>query len=694
MNLKSRREFLKLTTQTSISMAGLSLLPNSILNALASPVPKRTGTIQDVEHIVIFMQENRSFDHYFGTLRGVRGFGDPRAISLSSGRSVWNQPNTDHQSHILPFAFNSKETSSQWIENLDHSWKESQKIWAQHDCWIEKKSPLTMGYFSRSDIPFYYALADAFTIGDAYYSSIFGPTDPNRLFLFTGTSGLTVNAVGDHVVHNRDDGNETANMELDKVPYDSYTWTTYAERLQAAGISWKVYQEYDNYGDNALAYFKNFRNLDKNSELYHRARAWVRGSNSENASISNAQYLVDAFGADIANGTLPQVSWIVAPTKFCEHPIWPPGYGESLTSRLLETLASHKETWERTAFIINYDENDGFFDHMPPYTLPVSPNLGKSTISKKGEIYNDEPLGLGIRVPLLVISPWTKGGWVCSEVFDHTSIIRFLEKRFKVFEPNISPWRRAICGDLTSMFNFKTPDVTWPKNIPNTNNVIEKTDAMKQLQVPIIPEKQQLPKQEKGVRPARALPYNLLVNTKIDFKKKNVNIIFSNIGKNTAGFFVYNMLKKSSPKNYTLGAANTIIDSWNENDCSNGIYDLNIHGPNGFFRKFKGSLNLQNDKEFPIPEVYLNYMNNELFFIFKNLGNKTCTFYITDNSYGNKGITIKVPPKSSIKKNIDLTLSYNWYDITITINHENYFYRQFAGHLEDGLPSISDPAIS
>lgn len=694
MNLKSRREFLKLTTQTSVSMAGLSLLPNSILNALASPVPKRTGTIKDVEHIVIFMQENRSFDHYFGTLRGVRGFGDPRAITLPTGRPVWYQPNADQQTHTLPFAFNSKETNSQWLDNLDHSWKESQKIWQQHDCWIEKKSPYTMGYFSRTDIPFYYALADAFTIGDAYYSSIFGPTDPNRLFLFTGTSGLSVNAEGEHVVHNKDDGNETANMDLDKVPYASYTWTTYAERLQAAGISWKVYQEYDNYGDNALAYFKNFRNLDKNSELYNKVRTWVKGSNSENASNSNAQYLVDAFAADIANGTLPQVSWIVAPTRFCEHPIWPPGYGESLTSRLLEVLANHKETWERTAFIINYDENDGFFDHMPPYTLPINSRSGISTITNKGEIYNGEPLGLGIRVPLLIISPWTKGGWVCSEVFDHTSIIRFLEKRFDVFEPNISPWRRALCGDLTSMFNFKTPDISWPKNIPNTNNLIEKIDEMKKLNSPSIPKKQQLPIQEKGVRPARSLPYKLLVNAKIDYKKMNINIIFSNLGKNSAGFFVYNMLKKCSPKNYTLGVAKSIIDTWDEKDFSNSIYEFNIHGPNGFFRKFKGLIKQVEEKDFSVPEVYLNYLGNELLFILRNTGNKACTFYIIDNSYGNNPIIIKVPAQNIIKKRIDLSFSYNWYDFSVTVSNDNYFLRQFSGHIENGLPSISDPAMS
>lgn len=460
MVLESRRKFLQFSAQSSAAIAGISLLPKSIQDALAMPVPKGKGSIQDVKHVVIFMQENRSFDHYFGTLKGVRGFADPRAVTLPTGKSVWYQPNSKDL-YTLPFHFNSEQTNSQWIEELDHSWKGSQKTWEHHDCWIEQKGPFTMGYFTRSDIPFYYSLADAFTIGDAYHSSLFGPTDPNRMFLFTGTSGLSVGAIGDHTVHNKDDGNETADMALDLPNYAEYTWKTYAERLQEAGVSWKVYQEYDNYGDNALAYFKNFRNLNKNSLLYKQGRAWVKGSNALNAkSSSDGQFLVDAFAADIRNHTLPQVSWIVAPTKFCEHPSWPPGYGESLTSRLISELAKDKETWSSTAFIINYDENDGFFDHVPPHNPPINQNSGISTVDTIGESFNGEPLGLGIRVPLIIVSPWTKGGWVCSEVFDHTSVIRFLEKRFNVYEPNISPWRRALCGDLTSMFNFKTPNAT------------------------------------------------------------------------------------------------------------------------------------------------------------------------------------------------------------------------------------------
>ncbi len=693
MTLKSRRKFLELTAQSSFAVAGFSLFSKNLQEALAMPVPKGQGNIHDVKHIVIFMQENRSFDHYFGTLKGVRGFNDPRAIKLPTGKSVWYQP-MPHSQYGLPFHLNSKETSSQWLDNLDHSWKGSQKTWEFYDCWIEQKSSLTMGYFNRTDIPFYYSLADAFTIGDAYHASLFGPTDPNRMFLFTGTSGLTVGAFGEHVVHNKDDGNETADMNLDLATYASYSWKTYAERLQEAGISWKVYQEYDNYGDNALAYFNNFRNLSKDSPLYKQGRQWVEGSHSGNAKTSQAQFLVDAFAKDIRNHTLPAVSWIVAPTQFCEHPSWPPSYGESLTARLLDELAKDKEIWSSTAFIINYDENDGYFDHVPPLNPPVNRASGLSTVDLAGEIYNGEPLGLGVRVPLLIVSPWTKGGWVCSEVFDHTSIIRFLEKRFQVYEPNISPWRRAICGDLTSMFDFKTPDLVWPNNLLDTTHFISKTNATKELPNPTnIPNRQLLPKQEKGVRPARALPYHFLVNGKANLTDEKFYITFINLGTVGAGFIVYDMSNNSSPKYYTLDKMKRVMESWDRVSLINETYEFNVHGPNGFFRKFRGKITTKLNEKYALPNIYLSYFKNNLLLNLINSGLKPCTFKIVDNSYGEPVQFCKVNSRTQAKKIIKISKNANWYDISISVDTDDAFYNQFAGHVETGLASISDPAM-
>jgi phospholipase C len=401
MTDKDRREFLK--------RAGLALgaWPSLIRSALAVPANRRTGSIMDVEHVVILMQENRAFDHYFGTLSGVRGFSDPRAVTLPSGTAVWHQPAPDGQT-IAPFHLDSAKTAAQWLPSLDHSWKGSHARWRHHDAWIDAKGPMTMGYFTRDDLPFYYALADAFTICDAYHCSIFGPTNPNRLFLFTGTNGLAVGNDGPQAVANpSDETNETADPANDAKPFAAYRWTTYAERLSAAGIDWRIYQEYDNFGDNALAYFAHYRDLDRDSDLYRRSRRWPDSSNAANAKQSYGEHLAADFARDVAAGTLPQVSWIVAPTIASEHPESPPAVGQALVADLLASLAAHPEVWAKTVFILNYDENDGFFDHVPPPVPAIVPAMGKSTVSVAGENYQGEPVGLGPRVPMLIISPWT-----------------------------------------------------------------------------------------------------------------------------------------------------------------------------------------------------------------------------------------------------------------------------------------------
>ena len=296
------------------------MMPPVIRKALALPASGKTGTIADIEHVVILMQENRSFDHYFGMMRGVRGFSDPRPLTLPSGKSVWHQPGPDGQA-VTPFRLDSATSAAQSMASLDHNWKGSHQRWKNHDAWIAAKSPMTMGHFSRADLPFYYALADAFTICDAYHCSMFGPTNPNRMFLFTGTNGLAVGNDGRQAIENPpDETNETADPRNDAPNFSAYRWTSYAERLGAAGIDWRIYQEYDNYGDNALAYFANFRGLDPSSDLYRRARSWVSTSNVTNAKQSRGEHLVARFAEDTANNRLPQVSWIVTPY----HPVGTP----------------------------------------------------------------------------------------------------------------------------------------------------------------------------------------------------------------------------------------------------------------------------------------------------------------------------------------------------------------------------------
>ena len=273
--------------------ASIAALPLTLRQALAIPAARRTGTIKDVEHVVILMQENRSFDHYFGSLSGVRGFSDPHPLTLPSGKSVFHQPvGGGTEDVVLPFRFDAASTSAERLASLDHSWKAQWNLWKNHDAWVPVKTALTMGYFTREDIPFYYALADAFTVCDAYHASMFGPTNPNRLFLFSGTSGTGVKQSGPHSVENVDDGNWTSDAASDHADFTAFPWTTYPERLEAAGVSWKVYQELDNFGDNPLSCFAAYRG-DQNNALCRKGRSFTAGP----VEKSFGQNLVAAFAA-------------------------------------------------------------------------------------------------------------------------------------------------------------------------------------------------------------------------------------------------------------------------------------------------------------------------------------------------------------------------------------------------------------
>lgn len=680
MDDASRRDFLK----SVAAAAAAGTIPASIARALALPANRRTRSIMDVEHVVILMQENRAFDHYYGTLRGVRGFGDPRPLVLRSGKSVFHQPAPDGKADVLPFHLDGRTSNAQGAKSLDHSWKGSFAEWAEYDVWIKHKTPLTMGHFVRGDIPYYHALADAFTISDNYFCSIHGPTNPNRMFLFSGTSGLTVGDDRDQAVHNADDGNWTADMTRDKPNFaGAARWTTYAERLQAAGIDWRVYQEYENYGDNSLAYFAQFRGIDTASELYRRGRAYADGSSMKTAATSQAQYLVSAFARDVAADTLPQVSWIVAPYKYSEHPEATPAHGESLTARLVATLAANPKVWAKTAFIINYDENDGFFDHVPGPVPAIERGQGLSSVDMRGESYKGAPVGLGIRVPLLIVSPWTRGGFVNSEVADHTSVIRFLEKRFGVVEPNITPWRRTVTGDLTSMFDFDDPDRSALHALPDTGNYLTRVAAEAKLPQPKPPIDQSLPRQEPGQRPARALPYRLAVGEA--GAGDDWRLAFANTGKLGAVFQVYDRAGSAGPWTYTVAAGATLTDR--PPGLAAGAYRLTVRGPNGFLRDFAG-----NGASTPMPTVVLEEAGDQLLLKLANPGTKETVLTVRRLAYSSGEIArATLAPGESRVVRVKIAAAHHWYDLLV--EGEDGFSRRFAGHVETGRPSWSDPAI-
>ncbi|MBN9590376.1 MAG: phospholipase C, phosphocholine-specific [Alphaproteobacteria bacterium] len=670
MPLSRRRDFLKMS-------AAAAALPLPLRDAFAIPARRITGSIKDVQHVVILMQENRSFDHYFGSLRGVRGFGDPRPLTWQNGKSVFHQPHP-RGGVVAPFHLDSKGTNAQFMASLDHSWKGSQARWQDWDAWIDAKTPMTMGYFTRADLPFYYALADAFTICDAYHCSIFGPTSPNRMFLFSGSNGLSAGMeIPDAVTNSVIEVNETADPANDSARFTPYGWTTYAERLQHAGIDWKVYQEFDNYGDNELAYFKAFRGLDPSDELYRRGRAWVDGANAGNAKTSRGEHLIAAFARDVAADRLPQVSWIVAPYIMCEHPAAPPGYGEQFTSGLICALASNPEVWAKTVFILTYDENDGFFDHVPPLVPPKA--NGISTADTMGEFYHGEPVGFGPRVPMMVVSPWTRGGWVNSQLFDHTSIIRFLERRFGVEEPNISPWRRAMAGDLTSVFDFADPDGS--AALPDGHDRLAVTDESKGLAKPVVPAMPQTFAQEAGQRAARPLPYALDVTGRADGGAFEVEI--ANRGAAGAGLTVYHAGEAVS---YAVEAGKHVRDRL----LFRGTFHFTAHGPNGFLRRWTGGAGSASQGL----RVSLSHKADMLVLSLYNESPRMLSVAVTPNAYWlEPAHRHDLQPGARIEDRWSLSASDHWYDLSVTAGEEAGYLCRLAGHIETGRPSRSDPAM-
>ncbi|HTT85717.1 MAG TPA: alkaline phosphatase family protein [Rhizomicrobium sp.] len=434
----------------------------------------RPSKLGDIDHLIFLMKENRSFDHYFGTLSGVRGFDDPGA-TRRDGSSIFRQADARNRDGFeLPFHLDTAKTNAQRLHDLSHAWGPQHMAWngGAMDSWIPAHraadgpaGPLTMGYLTRADLPFYYALADAFTLCDGYHCSVFGPTDPNRFYYMTGT----IDPAGEHGGPATD--NEGRN----------YSWETYPERLERAGISWRIYHDLDDYGCNSCQYFTQYKQLPRTSELY------------ENAMRNRPLY---ELLWDLKTGNIPQVTWIVMPSTASEHPDYLPAAGEDHTNQVLQALWSNPSLWARTALILNYDENDGLFDHVVP---PV-PEPGT-----KGEYVNGLPIGLGYRVPCLVISPFSRGGYVCGKTFDHTSTLRLIEARFGVEVANLSQWRRETCGDLTAAFGFGEPPRLDLPNLPETEQALKLAEehAMS-LPKPAVPEEQAMPHQEPGMRPRRA----------------------------------------------------------------------------------------------------------------------------------------------------------------------------------------------
>jgi len=620
--------------------------------------------IGTIDHIVIFMQENRAFDHYFGTLRGVRGFNDQTAVMLpTTGNSVWNQPVNSTYSQI-PWHMDTLTTSATCVAEPAMDYPTDIAMWnnGYYDAWNTARDPgFGMSHFNRTDLEFYYELADAFTICDQYFQSTLTQTNPNRLHLFTGSNGLSVGAYP--ILDNTE-------------PNPGFTWETLAETLEAVGISWKVYQQSDNFDDNAFAWFETFMKAKPGSPLYDKGIAIVPD-------------LVAAFEKDIVSKNLPQVSWIIAPRALSEHATSHPQDGEDLSARLLAVLGANPEVYAKTVFFLNYDENGGFFDHVPPITPPANSEMGLSTVTTKGEITEyQKPIGFGFRVPMIIISPWTRGGYVNSQVFDHTSVVQFVEKRFNITCSNISPWRRAVSGDLLSAFNFTYPNYDWPK-LPDTSGyVLQSLKECYFLPYPIIPIRPAFPVQEKGVKLSNPLPYEFGVE---GFVSNSVILLnLTNTGNATYTSMVYDYVNVSKyVKHYTVQPKLYLTDKWEI--PHNGVYNLVLHGVNGFVRSFGG--NVTNGDSAEIKLTYI--MPGSLKITLINNGLVPQVFKVTANAYMDKKSTWKftVNSKSTVEEIWDISTYANWYDFSITIDTDPQFLRRVQGRMENGQTLTSDPLM-
>lgn len=839
--MHTRRDFLKKALALSASASFAGTFPDSIQRAFAiEPVPG--STYMDAEHIVILMQENRSFDHALGTLQGVRGFNDPRALRLANGNSVFIQTDSDGNSYT-PWRLNIHDTRITWMGSVPHSRESQVDAWngGQHDNWIDAKRsavkdyahlPLTMGHYTREDIPFYYSLADAFTVCDQSYCSAMSSTTPNRSIFWTGT------------LRDEQNVNSKVYMRNDEILIGGMTWKTYPERLQEAGIKWKFYQNeltnqgglnqeeeawLSNFGCNLLEFFAAYNveaypgsvagmkeqlaSIDKQIQRSETAlqnakdprtatRLHNRIANHRNhieklkASLANcgearykqltaqerqlhhAAFVTNAgdphyrsleaidfhdgdkpsqmkapmgdvlyqFRKDVNEGNLPTVSWLSAPEKFSDHPT-SPWYGAWYVSEVMDILTKNPEVWKKTIFILTYDENDGYFDHAPSFVAadPKQPTSGRASAGIDTAIeytyVEDElrqgidkeqarsgPIGLGYRVPTIVASPWSRGGWVNSQIFDHTSTLMFLEdfiqKKFgkTVMEDNISAWRRAICGDLTSC--FRPHDGKEQKlDFLNRNKYVVSIQQARFKEIPSnfkkltpaqITEFNTNPRnspytshQEQGIRPSCALPYELYAEGSLSSDRSKFELQLKAgediHGKRSAGapFNIYlrNTLaaaktaeSKMVVATYVVKSGDTLTEAFPLSLFVDGQYSIDVHGPNGFYRSFSGSANV------PALHIRTSYerrnaaLTGNAQVLLRNLDKQSITVAVRDNAYKTGTIHKTIAPGHEQPVLLNLTKSHGWYDFTVHVTGSKA-EAQFAGHVETRRSSFTDPIM-
>jgi phospholipase C len=633
----SRRRFLQYTgLGAAAATIGCTATATAGSSAAAKTLPNGwTGTIADVKHVVILMQENRSFDHYFGTLRGVRGFGDKQALRYQNGTGIFQQPDKTRTDlgYLLPYNL-----TDQTDGDLDHGWAGDHEAWngGQWNNWVPAKTEETMGYFTRNEIPFQYAVADAFTICDGYHQAIMAPTSPNRMYFWTGTSSGWISNPGDYFL--------------------------------------------GDYGDNPLWFYQQYNTTNSRNGgtgvLATRGAVTPcnTGAGAPSLSKTHAAYVLSSFINDVESSKLPQVSWIVAPAGYCEHPSYTPDYGAHYVNTVLRTLFSNPDLWKTTALFITYDEHDGFFDHqLPPYP--------EATVTD--EYIAGLPIGPGTRVPMLICSPWTRGGYVDSNVYDHTSMLQFLAAWTGVKPVNVTPWRASVTGDLTTAFDFGHPDFSIPGNIPTLDQTWKLTQLTGGSTTPPAEGDQKMPAQEPGSRPHRPTNYQLHADVTVNRTTSQVTAALANSGTVGASLAVYPdayLPFGATPVTVLPGSQGSY--TWDATAIA-GKYAFSVYGPDGFVTSFAGTVVPAGLNTGPVPVVTVTLRSGQAKAVeitLANQGQKEIAYTLTPNDYQSRTQAVTVNPGSpaTISWPVD---QYGYYDVVITANTADGFRRRYAGRV-------------
>ncbi|AUG81190.1 hypothetical protein CFP65_6540 [Kitasatospora sp. MMS16-BH015] len=635
-----------------------------------------SGTMADLKHVVILMQENRSFDHYYGAMPGVRGFNDKQALRFPNGTDVFAQPNGSavaRPKHVT--------TVAQTTTGLDHSYGGGTSAWngGRYNNWVPAKSAATMNYLTGDEIPWQWSLASSYTLCDNYHCSVMGPTTPNRLYLWTGTSnGVTAN------------GGETAGNRA---------WQTYPEALQAAGVSWRVYVDNNSgdgwrgdYEDNPIRGFATFTPSAANladpvktapgTGLVWRANSFPYAPDGlpDDDSDTNLDGVLREFIAACAPGAahpLPQVSWVVAPYEWSEHPSANPEHGAHYTNRVLKALQSNPDIWNHTLLILNFDENDGYFDHV----LPPFPETGTA-----GEYSGSTPIGYGARVPMTLVSPWTRGGWVNSEVFDHTSVIRFLEVWTASLgtpakSTTITPWRRGISGDLTSAIDFSRPVLDTPA-LPDTAALvaIARAGGIIATQVPTGDKWADYP----ALRP-RPLAFHPHGTFTEDRRTGKVTAALSLVG-GPAGKAVSlqvfpDKYRAFANTPYTVTAAAPRTHTWDAT-AYQGRYAFSVYGPDGFVRSHAGTVLPAGQNNAGVPRIEVDLVTGAqpaLAVTLHNDGLRQVHYTLTANDFLGGTQDFWVAPGATTQ--VSWPTSDGYYDLVLTADTGNGWRHRYAGRI-------------